>query len=238
MLFSRAWPPVGLLGEFDDYQREEHLPQLMEAPGARQALLYQTLVDDLPAVYQGSGSRLVEYRCASLEDLFLWLSSDQLAAAVDDGGARWFGRMNELDGALYTGNLYEVRRAVASPKDPIPDKSAILAERFETATHHDAFDRWVIDEHLPALAAGPAVIGLRYCVAIRGRSPIEYYESPGDRAILVALDPDVPPVEAVTAPALLAATQDSLRWDVKLQYVRREVYGFICTHHAGKEPRS
>jgi len=235
MLLTRAWPPVERAAEFDRFQRHEHLPQLMDAPGARQALYYETIVERLPAICQGSGSRLVEYRCGSVDDLFAWLRSDELAAAVKDGGARWFGRMNELDGALYTGNIYNVDEVIGRRATDAPDECTLLLERFEVGAQAEEFDRWAVDEHLPDLAVAPGVFGVRYCAAIRGQSPIPYYESPGDRAVLVAVDPAVSPADAAVEPTLLAAVQDSLRWDSLLSYVRREVYGFICTVRASKE---
>src|SRR5438552_2564717 len=129
MLLTRAHPFRELLDEFDSYERDRHVPELMQAPGAAFAQYFENVVDDLPQAYQGSGSRLALYISRTLEELFEWLRSAEFAEAVKDGGETWFGRMNELDRDLYTGNVYEVRHVLGTSEPP--SDAALFVERFE-----------------------------------------------------------------------------------------------------------
>jgi len=62
----------------------------MNAPGARQALYYETICTEYRACTRGrETARRVPL--TSREGLFEWLCSDELAAAVQDGGSNWFG---------------------------------------------------------------------------------------------------------------------------------------------------
>lgn len=226
MLLTRAWPFRDLLDEFDAYQASRHLPELVSAPGASSATAYAHVTEDLPALLQGSGSRVANYVSTSLERLFQWLASEEFAAAVDDGGRQWFGRMNELDGDLYTGNIYRVAHVATGAAD-VPADAALFVERFEAgAASAEAMDRWAIETHLPALAAAPGVLRVRWCHAVRGASPLPYYDSIGDRMAIVDLDPDRRLPAILASPTLLSAVVDSLRWDPTVTYARREVYRF------------
>jgi len=132
------------------------------------------------------------------------LCSDELAAAVQDGGSNWFGRMNELDDALYTGNLYEVQIVLTrGDGEPVPDTCPVLLERFEVGDRGRGVRSLAARGALAVARCRPGVVRARSLNAIRGESPISYYESPGDRAVHVALDPTADLATTLLEPQLL-----------------------------------
>jgi hypothetical protein len=228
MLMTRAWPFKELVGEFDAYQADRHLPELMNAPGAAMAGYYENVVVDLPQVYKGSGNRLANYVARNIDDLFCWLRSDEFAAAVEDGGNKWFGRMNELDYDLYTGNVYSIGEVVKPDDNPTRLDLPLLVERFEvTDDAVEEFDIWMSEVHLPAVASQPGVLRARSCAAVREGIPLPYYESLGNRMLIADLDGGEPAPETLLRPGITDAVGDSLKWDLRLPYVRRDVYRFM-----------
>jgi hypothetical protein len=233
MLLTRAWPFRELLDEFDSYERDRHFPDLMRAPGAAFAQYFEAVVDSLPQAYQGSGNRLAVYSSRTLDELFEWLRSSAFAEAIKDGGETWFGRMNELDRDLYTGNVYEVRHVLAAGNGrPRPD-AALFVERFEIeSADADGFDSWALQHHLEEIAGADGVIRVRYCGAIREGIPLPYYVSPGNRMVMVELASEKSLRSTLLSDGLRTALADSLQWDVRLSYVRRDVYSFRFTARA------
>jgi hypothetical protein len=233
MLMTRAWPLRELTPEFDTYQADRHLPQLMAAPGAFMVQYCANVEGRLPQALRGSGNRLANYVCRSVEELFTWLCSDQFADAVRDGGEKWFGRMNELDGDLYTGNVYEVKDVVPADGSGASESRSVFVERFEVAPAHiEEFDQWMRETHVPALARVDGVSRVRSCDAIREGIPLPYYMSAGNRMVMVDLPGGEALYSTVLSEAMERVVSDSLRWDVKLSYVRRDVYQFLLSAHA------
>jgi hypothetical protein len=227
MLLTRAYPFQDLLDEFDSYERSRHFPDLMRAPGAAFAQYFANVVDGLPQAYQGSGTRLALYVSRSLEDLFEWLRSTAFAEAIKDGGETWFGRMNELDRDLYTGNVYDVRRVIWDGRDDPPPHAALFIERFEVEdSDAGSFDEWA-ERHLREVAGADGVLRVRYCRAIREGIPLPYYYSPGNRMVMAELTPEQPPRSTLLSDSMRATLADSLQWDVRLPYVRRDAYSFL-----------
>lgn len=173
------------------------------------------------------GTRLANYFCRDLDQLVAWLSSDAFAAAVQDGGQQWFGRMNELDGDLYTGNIYEVENLAETEIGAVDDILPLLVERFEVGSWQDDFDRWMRADHMPSVAAAPGVVRVRFCRAVRERSPLPYYESVGDRMLIVELGNHGSLEDALLEPKLLDEMVRSLTWNSRLSYVRRDVYRYL-----------
>ena len=54
-LLTRAHPKAEIQDDFDDWQREKHLPDLMRAPGATMVVYARNVLDGLPEAYMGSG---------------------------------------------------------------------------------------------------------------------------------------------------------------------------------------
>src|SRR4051812_27090259 len=193
------------------------MPEALAAPTCRRAAHYHTVRDGLPAVWHGSGNVAANYYADDLDGIFAFLTSRELAEAVSDG-VLWFDRFNELDGADYTGNIYEL--AVTTGAREAPADAPFLAERFEVgAGELDEFDAWLA-AHAAALARADGVVRVRVFHAVREGSPLPYYYSPGNRAVFV----DLTEVRGVLGAQLLEAAAEAQAWDLRLPYVRRDVY--------------
>jgi hypothetical protein len=174
------------------------------------------VVDELPEAWQGSGNVAANYHAATVEDLLALIGSDEVANAVADG-VTWFGRFNELDGTDFTGNIYEPTDTVG--REPAAD-SAFVAERFEVPeADAQEFDAW-LSAHLLAVGRAAGVVRARSFRAVRSRSPIPFYDSPGNRAVVAELED----LSCVLEPDLRATLADSLQWDLRFRYVKRDAY--------------
>jgi hypothetical protein len=217
VLHTRADVKREHLAAFDHWQRTKHMPEAIAAPTCTRAAHYHTVADGLPAAWHGSGNVAANYSMADVEAIFAFLTSRELAEAVSDG-VLWFDRFNELDGADYTGNIYEVVSAVG--ETTVADDAPYFAERFEVSSDQlPEFDRWLAG-HMAALGRADDVLRVRVMHAIREGSPLPYYYSPGNRAIFVELTE----VRAVLGEQLTRAVTESRAWDLHLPYVRRDVY--------------
>jgi hypothetical protein len=217
VLHTRADVKREHLDAFDHWQRTKHMPEAIAAPTCHRAAHYHTVTDGLPAAWQGSGNVAANYYTTDREGIFDFLTSSELAEAVADG-VLWFDRFNELDGADYTGNIYEVVAAGGVPV--VAPDAPYFAERFEVGPNElTEFDDW-LGEHAAALEQMDGVVRVRTLHAIREGSPLPYYYSPGNRAVFVELAD----VGAVLGGHLMDALADSQRWDLRLPYVRRDVY--------------
>jgi hypothetical protein len=225
-LFTRAWPVTDVHEAFDRWQLEKHLPDLVQGPGILRAAYYRTVLEGLPEAYHGSGSCMARYTASTLDDLLTWLGSPVVPAAIQDG-SRWFGSFNELDGSTYTGNVYR-EVAALGPDDPADgEPDLVFVERFEVAPGDaEAFDRWLLDRHAPRTAEQPGVARARVFHAERENIPIDYYLSPGNRMLEVDHAPTTGS-EALLANGFRELLNDSLAWDLRLPYVKRDVYRFL-----------
>jgi hypothetical protein len=225
LLHTRAWPKREVAADFDEWQANRHLPEAMTAPGAVAAWYYATVSEGLPQGWQGSGTVMVNYVCDSVDGIFAFVSSPELAAAVADG-VTWFDRFNELDGSDYTGNIYAVTAVAPLEHRPIAPGLAVVCERFESGDSGEELEDWLSGVHLPALAVLPQVVRARTMRAVRHGSPLPYYYSPGDCMVQVELAVEEP-AEALTTEPFLERLADSMRWDRKLSYVRRDAYRYV-----------
>jgi hypothetical protein len=226
MLLTRAHPKREIQDAFDDWQREKHLPDLMRAPGATMVVYARNVLDGLPEAYKGSGSCLAYYEAPTVEDLFAFLTSTEIAEAVADG-SRWFGRFNDVDYETYTGNVYQVTGVVNPAGGPPPETSPLLVERWEAPDDDlDVFDEWLGEAHLPELGSAAGVRRARSFSAIREGIPIPYYYSPGNRALVAELDDDFRGL--LLQPELLERLEESMRWERRLPYVKRDVYEHVA----------
>jgi hypothetical protein len=224
LLHTRAWPRREIAADFERWQAERHLPEALTAPGVLAAWYYDTVTQGLPQGWIGSGSVMVNYICESLDGLFAFVQSPELDAAVADG-ITWFDRFNELDGADYTGNIYEVTSVWHAGDGSVRPGLAVVCERFEGGEHGEGLDAWLAESHLPEIAELPGVVRARTLRAVRHGSPLPYYYSPGDRMVQVELDVSEP-AAVLTSRGFLDRLADSMRWDRTLAYVRRDAYRY------------
>jgi len=234
-LLARAHPKPEIQADFDRWEVDKHLADLMAGPGAVMVVYGLNVLEGLPEVYKGSGYCMAYYTGPDIEGLFAWLRSKELEEAIQDG-SQWFGRFNDVDYETYTGNVYDVS-AVVNPRDETPrEQAAILVERWEVGDEDAGeLDAWLRDVHLPAVGRAPGVLRARTFRAIREGIPIKYYYSPGNRALIAELDE--PFREVLLKPDLLEQTADSMRWELRLPYVKRDVYEYVAhaySEHGGE----
>ena len=225
MSLTRAWPNAAAVDDFDRWQHERHLPDLMALRGAVAVGYYRIRMAGLPQAWQGTGNRMAVYSARDLDGLRAWVTDPGVAEAVADG-SRFFPTFNELDGDVYTGNVYEVTAATG---DDAPEGAPVVVERFEVDAHHvDRFDDWLTSEAIPSTAAAPGVLRVRAGRAIREDFPVPYYNSAGNRLLTYELAPD-DPAATLAHPEHDARLAGSQAWDRRLAYVRRDVYEHVET---------
>lgn len=211
---------------FDRWQLEKHLPDLVQGPGLLRAAYYRTVLEGLPEAYHGSGSCMARYTASRLDDLLAWLRSPVVPAAIEDG-RRWFGSFNELDGSTYTGNVYSEVAALGLDDVTDQEPDLVFVQRFEVPPREaEEFDRWLLDSHTARTAEQPGVARARVFHAQRENIPIDYYLSPGNRMLQVDLAA-ITGSEALLANGFRELLNDSLAWDLRLPYVKRDVYRFL-----------
>ncbi len=236
LLLARAWPKPEIQADFDRWEVDKHIAELMTGPGAVMVLYGLNVLDDLPEAYKGSGYCMAYYTGRDIEGLFVWLRSPELAAAVADG-SQWFGRFNDVDYETFTGNVYEVTAVVNREGTSPREASPVLIERFEVGEDDaDEFDAWLRDVHLPGIGNHPGVLRARTFSAVREDIPIPYYYSPGNRALFAELADASAFRQTLTSPALMERLEDSMRWDRRLTYVKRDVYEYVAhlnSEHGG-----
>jgi hypothetical protein len=200
---------------FDAWQRERHVPEILQAEACVHAAHHRVVEDGLPQIWRGSANVATNYFARSIDDLLELLAGPEVEAAVADG-IRWFGKFNELDGAEFTGNIYE---PVFASGDEAVAAEPLAVERFEVPERDlSEFDAW-LRGHATRLAGLPGVARARTFRAVRHGSPLPYYYSPGNRALVVEAER----VESLVDPGALALLAESQAWDRRLAYVRREV---------------
>ena len=216
VLITRAWPERSAVAEFDAWQVRKHLGDLAALPGVSKASYYATRETGIPQVLQGSGNRMAAYWAPDLAAIKRWMTDPGLDAAIQDG-SQFFGSFNELDGDVYTGNVYQL--GPKWPGDVDPKLSAtLLVERFEVSGDLEAdFDDWMIRKHLPALRTVGGVGWVQWGRAVRGL-PVVYYNSPGNRVAMAEFSS-----ATIWNDELERVIADSTTWDRSLEYVRREV---------------
>jgi hypothetical protein len=234
MLLTRAWPRSEVVDDFDAWERKKHFPELVAGPGIVRASYYRALITSLPSAWIGTGIRMACYSAQNLDGLMAWIRSDELAAAVRDGSI-WFGKLNELDFQPFTGNVYVVVKAVKKRNAPIEPSLPQVVERFEVGAPDAAeFDAWMRDVHMPAFLGHEAVVRARSLRAIREGIPVPYYCSPGNCALVVEFAPHADLSVALRDDSLGGTLVDSMRWDRRLEYVRREVYQYFTHLNSGR----
>lgn len=191
LLLTRASPVDDAVLAFDDWQRAKHLPELMRAPNTH-AVFYGGHTP-IPSGSREQAQRLAIYSFSSLDALKVFVASSEVSAAIQDG-SRWFGRFLELDGAPYSGNMYQVDEAFGSGFATL---SVLYVERFEIPPAAlPEFDKWLIDIFSQQLMETEHVLGVRICSASREQGQVPHYLSRGNRAVLCAVAPKYLPFVA------------------------------------------
>jgi hypothetical protein len=233
LLVARAWPKQELGADFESWQGEKHLEDLMKGEGAVKAVFFKTTREALPQAYQGTGSIMCYYTARDVPGLLAWIHSAALRDGIEDGG-RWFGGFNELDDDIVTRDVYRVVACHNAGLSADVEGAPLFVERFAVDDERLAgFDDWVGTVHLPAIAADSSVLRARTLATIPDDVP---WPSRANRMVAVEVNATPDLRTALTSPQLLDALADSMRWDRELDYIRREVYAYSthkCSLHGG-----
>jgi hypothetical protein len=219
LLFTRSSPKIARAEDWDRWEVDKHMYDLVRGPGVTSSTMYRRLVDPrLPQALTAGPRRAVTYRAPDLAEMRLWLDSEKLREAVADGRT-WIDAYDPLEDQWFTGNVYnQIRHAGA-----IPDvDSDILAERFEVpAALATEFENW-LDDHvarIAGLAGVAAVQSFRVVRDIRN----ELYLSPGNYALVAAIEAGDDAVGRLTTTEALATIRASQDWELRLAYQTREL---------------
>ena len=242
-----SWRPF-LLGRFDcpperiaeiDAWIPKHLDDSLAHAGIVSTAYYH-IVDGLPALLSGPGNRSVIYDAGDLDGMLAWMDSPELAGAVDDSSDRetlFYPIDGESPGTSNICEVSAVRHSdVTGAGGTTVAGQYLFAERFEVGDDYQhEFDVWLGDR-LEGVVSWPLVSRTRTATSYRDapdRFPFDRYRSIGNRVLLVDLDSEADLAEWLCTPAVFAGFRDSQRWDLKLPYVRREIYR--CSLVRGKE---
>jgi hypothetical protein len=230
---ARAWPNDEIWEAFEAWE-PKHVADLVQGPGVVKGAYYHMVTDNLPEVYMGSGICMAYYTARDLDGLFAFLGSRAFADAVAEGSG-WFGKFNSVDFEDITGNIYRVSGVYGSGEavDVPDDAPFVMWQRFEVPEElQPEFDEWR-HPHAEALLELPGVLRVRVFEAVREGCPLPYYYSRGNRMIGL----EVESVESLLSQPALARMRASLEWDLRLKYVKRDVFSYRYHHlssHGGE----
>ena len=220
LLLTRSSPKLDRAADWDVWEVDKHMYDLVRGPGVRSSTMYKaTVAERLPQALKANSRRAVSYRAPDLPALREWLDSDVLAEAVEDGRT-WRDAYDPLEDQWFTGNVY--RLAAAAGADPRVS-SHLLVERFEVPVALAAeFERW-LGSYLHQLAALSGVEAVQSYLVVRDIRN-ELYLSPGNYALQLTIPAEDDPVARLTTPAALKAFRSSQDWELRLAYQRRELF--------------
>jgi hypothetical protein len=220
LLLTRSSPKLERAAEWDVWEVDKHMYDLVRGPGVRSSTMYRATADDrLPQALKAGSRRAVSYRAPDLPAMREWLDSDVLAEAVADGRT-WRDAYDPLEEQWFTGNVYRlVKSAGADPRI----SSHVLVERFEVGAALAAeFERW-LEAYLDELAALSGVEAVQSFAVVRDIRN-ELYLSPGNYALQVTIPAGDDPVARLTTAAALKAFRRSQDWELRLAYQTRELF--------------
>lgn len=233
LLFTRSSPKLARADDWDVWEVDKHMYDLVRGPGVSSATMYRRTVDErLPQALTAGPRRSVVYRAPDLAAMRLWLDSDVLKEAVDDGRT-WIDAYDPLEDQWFTGNVYRLRNALGA----VPALSShVLAERFEVpAGLAGEFESW-LDAHLKELSGLAGVESAQSFAVVRDILNVLYL-SPGNYAMLLTIPETVDPVACLTASAAVRAFRSSQDWEMRLSYQTRELFtpgGHMFAPEAGE----
>jgi len=219
LLFTRSSPKLDRAEDWDVWEVDKHMYDLVRGPGVTSSTMYRRADDPrLPQALRAGPRRAVTYRAPTLDQMRLWLDSETLREAVADGRT-WIDAYDPLEDQWFTGNVYRQIRHAGSAPDPA---SEILAERYDVPVDLAAgFEAW-LDSQVTRLAALDGVAAVQSFQVVRDISN-ELYLSPGNYAVIAAIALGADAAASLTTTAALAAVRASQEWELKLPYVTREV---------------
>lgn len=220
LLFTRNAIKRDRMAEWDVWEVDKHMYELVRGPGVESSTMYAAVTDPrLPQALQANCRRAVSYRAPNLSAMRLWLHSDVLAEAVEDGRT-WRDAYDSLEEQWFTGNVYRVTNAMGA--DP-RISSHLLIERFEVPGPLAAeFEPWLAS-YLEELAGLDGVESVQTLAVVRDIRN-ELYQSPGNYALQLTIRSQDDSVGRLTSSTALKAFRASQDWELRLPYQRRELF--------------
>jgi hypothetical protein len=233
MLWGRVLIDPQRVEDFDRWEIETHMPDLMLGPGIGMVVYFSTVNRALPQAMKGQSNRALYYAAPHFDGLMEWFHSDDLQAAIKDG-SQFFPDFRELDGDVFTGNVYHVDSVYLKDSSlPLID-APLWVERFEVAEQdNETFLRWA-RQYAGRLLAEPFVQRVRVMTAQRHDIPISYYLSIGNIAVMADLT-GVSVPDGFHQASWKDSLSESMRWDTELEYVSRELFTYLA-HSLANRP--
>lgn len=219
------------MAEGVDAWMPKHFDDSLDHEAVTSVAAYRVLQDfdptnGLPWLLNGHGNRFIVYVAEDMDSLRAWVDSPFLREAIDDGVDRETS-YPELDGESFTGNTYECSGVRMPLGVDFAGPNPILIERFQVAADTDEeFTKWLEGSYADAWAALASTLRVRtYRQAedLPKDFPFDRYQSKGNRMLLVELAPETDLRAFVGQADVRRLLMESLRWDLELSYVRREV---------------
>jgi len=228
LLVCRLECPEHMAADVDAWM-PKHFDDALDEPPVVAATGYRVLQDftpgsGLPWLFNGHGNRFVAYATESSDGLLDWLSGDMAKESIEDGADRE-SQYPLLDAEPFTGNIYEGRTVINPLAAEFAGTAPILVERFDVPADLEVeFLAWLDATHAPRWAEQ---LGVQRVRTFRQRPdvprtfPYTRYQSKGNVMLIADLSDEQDPRDLVRAARPLL--EDSVRWDLLLPYVRREV---------------
>jgi len=219
LLFTRSAPKLARADDWDVWEVDKHMYDLVRGPGITSSTMYRRVVNPrLPQALSTAARRAVTYRAPNLPEMRRWLESATLREAVADGRT-WIDAYDPLEDQWFTGNVYQQIRNRGTPDVA----SYILAERYEVATAlASEFEKW-LDTYVDRIAALAGIEAVQSFRVVRDISN-ELYLSPGNYALVATVPAGDDAIARLTTGAALAALRSSQEWELRLGYQTRELF--------------
>jgi len=228
LLICRLECPAAMTADVDGWM-PKHFDDALDEPPVTQASGYRVLQDfssemGLPWILNGHGNRFVAYATHSPEGMIEWLGGEMAEDSISDGAERE-ARYPLLDAEPFTGNIYLGRRVIHPVQAEFAADAPILVERFEVSRSDESeFTAWLEGDYMARWADLPQVTRVRtfkQLLDVPDQFPYTRYMSKGNFMLWVDLLGD--PIEFARSPGAHALFSNSIQWDVRLPYVRREI---------------
>jgi hypothetical protein len=234
VVLCRVNAPERMQADLDGWM-PKHFDDALRHPAVRAAANYpvRTDWDRLPSVFNGDCTRFIPYAYESVDGLIAAIDGPAAREAIEDGAERE-GQYPLLDGEPFNG----VTSVDGSCGREFAGSGPVLAERFHVPEGElDGFDRWLGGSYRQRALEWPGVVRVRTLAAAPGipqRWPHDRYQGKGNRMLWVEFADGADIEEVAASPQVRAALEESVRWDPRLPYVRRDAAECLLVHTAAR----
>ena len=242
VLVCRVECPASFQAPLDEWM-PKHFDDSLANPAVTSAHNFGVSRDweKLPSLFNDDGTRFIVYVADTSQGLFDWVDGPELREAIDDGVERE-AQYPPLDDEAFNGSIYEVMEVRRPVGSDIAGGGPMFAERFDVpAGLLGEFDAWLNGPHLDAVDAFPGIVRVRTFRQLKSdvphRFPFDRYIGKGNRMIWAEFAEGTSLLELLADTGVVAALEDSQRWDLRVPYVRREVGEHLLTRWSGDAER-